>query len=131
LAILIKKDIFKNLMWYILQGGAKHYPLTIRRVKEIMQLNSKGIKPDDLQPVELTTSKEAEHSFVDVVGHLTIGNLEKTSQRNKEKQRQQKRNTNQQQRIHSNKPKPQPPYNKANPRQQQNNNNRNKPPQKD
>ncbi|HVX28406.1 MAG TPA: regulatory iron-sulfur-containing complex subunit RicT, partial [Parafilimonas sp.] len=31
-AILIKKDIFKNLMWYILQGGAKHYPLTIRRV---------------------------------------------------------------------------------------------------
>src|SRR5215831_20538971 len=66
LAILIKKDIFKNLMWYILQGGAKHYPLTIRRVKEIKQLNAKGVKVDDLQPVELTTSKEVEHSFVDV-----------------------------------------------------------------
>ncbi|SFQ11406.1 PSP1 domain-containing protein [Parafilimonas terrae] len=90
-AILIKKDIFKNLMWYILQGGAKHYPLTIRRVKEIKQLNAKGIKVDDLQPVELAPAKEVEHGFVDVVGHLTIGNLEKTSQRNKEKQRQQRR----------------------------------------
>ena len=40
-------------MWYIIQGGAKHYPLTIRRVKEIKQLNAKGVKPDDLQPVEL------------------------------------------------------------------------------
>src|SRR3954453_3213340 len=62
LAVLIKKDIFKNLMWYIIQGGAKHYPLTIRRVKEIKQLNAKGVKPDDLQPVELNT-KETEHSF--------------------------------------------------------------------
>jgi hypothetical protein len=90
-AILIKKDIFKNLMWYILQGGAKHYPLTIRRVKEIKHLNAKGVKVDDLQPVELSTSKEVEHSFVDVVGHLTISNLEKTSQRNKDKQKQDRR----------------------------------------
>jgi cell fate regulator YaaT (PSP1 superfamily) len=90
-AILIKKDIFKNLMWYILQGGAKHYPLTIRRVKEIKQLNTKGVRVDDLQPVELITSKEVEHAFVDVVGHLTIGNLEKTSQRNKDKQRQERK----------------------------------------
>ena len=130
LAILIKKDIFKNLMWYVLQGGAKHYPLTIRRVKEIMQLNAKGIKPDDLQPVELITSKETEHSFVDVVGQLTISNLEKTSQRNREKQRHQKQNVNQQQRFHSNKPKQQSPHHKPNPERQHPNNNRNKPPQK-
>jgi cell fate regulator YaaT (PSP1 superfamily) len=126
LAILIKKDIFKNLMWYIIQGGAKHYPLTIRRVKEIKQLNAKGIKPDDLQPVELTNIKETEHSFVDVVGHLTIGNLEKTTQRNKEKQRQQRRggeNANQQQQKNKQHPKTQQ-------RQQNrpNNNNRNNPP---
>lgn len=93
-ASLIKKDIFKNLMWYIIQGGAKHYPLTIRRVKEIQQLNARGMKPDDLQPIEIVTARETEHSFVDVVGHLTIGNLEKTSQRNKEKQKQQRRNEN-------------------------------------
>ena len=126
LAILIKKDIFKNLMWYIIQGGAKHYPLTIRRVKEIKQLNAKGIKPDDLQPVELTNTKETEHGFVDVVGHLTINNLEKTTQRNKEKQRQQRRggeNANQQQQRNKQNPRtPQRPQNRPN------NNNRNNPP---
>ena len=104
---LIKKDIFKNLMWYILEGGAKHYPLTIRRVKEIKQLNLKGQRPDDLQPVELLTEKQSEYSFVDAVGQLTISNLEKTSQRNREKNYQQKRN--EPQRQGPGKPRPQPP----------------------
>jgi cell fate regulator YaaT (PSP1 superfamily) len=142
LAILIKKDIFKNLMWYVLQGGAKHYPLTIRRVKEIKQLNAKGVRPDDLQPVELVTAKETEHSFVDVVGHLTISNLEKTTQRNREKQRQQRKNEPavQQQpgQVKSRpqqKPAPQKPQQQQSPKQnrppQNQNNNRNKPPQKD
>ncbi len=131
-AILIKKDIFKNLMWYILQGGAKHYPLTIRRVKEIKQLNAKGVKPDDLQPVELTTSKETEHSFVDVVGHLTLGNLEKTTQRNREKQKQQRgNNPNQQQHSNQNRPRQQPPQQRPNQNRPPQNNNRNKPPQKE
>jgi hypothetical protein len=31
-------------MWYIIQGGSKHYPLTIQRVKEIKELNAKGIR---------------------------------------------------------------------------------------
>ena len=118
LAVLIKKDIFKNLMWYILQGGAKHYPLTIRRVKEIKQLNAKGVKPDDLQPVELLTEKETEHSFVDVVGHLTISNLEKTTQRNREKQRQQRRSENPaQQQQQKNKPQQQNQRAQQQPRQ--------------
>jgi cell fate regulator YaaT (PSP1 superfamily) len=134
-ATLIKKDIFKNLMWYVLQGGAKHYPLTIRRVKEIKQLNAKGVKADDLQPVELVTSKETEHSFVDVVGHLTIGNLEKTTQRNKERQKQQRKNENvDPQQNQKNKPQQQP-KNQQPPQQQKPNRppqtgNRNRPPQK-
>lgn len=151
-AILIKKDIFKNLMWYIIQGGAKHYPLTIRRVKEIKQQNFKGIKVDDLQPVELSTSKETESSFVELVGHLTINNLERTSQRNREKQRQDRRGNpnqppsqNQQNRPPQNRPKPpqqqqrppqqRPPQGPQKPNQnrppQNPNNNRNKPPEID
>jgi len=155
-ATLIKKDIFKNLMWYVIPGSAKHYPLTIRRVKEIKQLNYKGVKVEDLQPVELIPANEAEHGFVDVVGHLTIGNLEKTSQRNKDKQRQQRRNEitkpqqPQQQKSKSAPPQQQPPQqknqqqkpqhpqqhkmNKPQQRPQQNTNrnqnNRNRPPQK-
>ncbi len=136
LAILIKKDIFKNLMWYIIQGGAKHYPLTIRRVKEIKQQNSQGIKVDDLQPVELSGTKETEHNFVDVVGQLTINNLEKTSQRNREKQRHDKRGSpNQQFNQERNKPQQQnqrtqqnrPGQNQQRPNRPPNNNNRNNP----
>jgi len=84
-ATLIKKDIFKNLMWYALEGSTKHYPLTIQRVKEIQQLNAKGIKPDDLEAVEIVNSKrkEVELQFVDVVGQISLRSLEKTERRRK------------------------------------------------
>src|SRR5687768_13695991 len=56
-AILIKKDIFRNLMWYVLQESNKHYPLTIERVKKIKQLNAQGTIPEELEAVEVTTGK--------------------------------------------------------------------------
>src|SRR5882757_5694925 len=69
-AQLIKKDIFKNLMWYILPNNSKHFPLTIQRVKEIKRLNQLGQKVDELQPVEIVSGKqkEEEPAFVDLVG---------------------------------------------------------------
>src|SRR3954464_2091963 len=85
-ATLIKKDIFRNLMWYILPDTTKQYPLTIQRVKEIQRLNYRGEKVDELQPVELVSNKvtEVEHAFVDVVGQVSLRSLEKTSKRTKE-----------------------------------------------
>ncbi len=82
-AILIKKDIFKNLMWYILQESNKHYPLTIERVKKIKQLNSQGIIPEELEPVEVTTGKpkEVEPEFVDVVGQISLQTLDKSDRK--------------------------------------------------
>ncbi len=87
-ASLIKKDIFKNLMWYMLEGGNKHYPLTIQRVKEILRLNAQGIKPDELEAVDVTSNKpkEVEHQFVDVVGHISLKSLERNDKRRKEQQ---------------------------------------------
>src|SRR5687768_8631741 len=68
-ASLVKKDIFKNLMWYMLPDSSKQYPLTIDRVKEIKSLNQQGVVPDDLEAVEVTSGKpkEVEPVFVDVV----------------------------------------------------------------
>src|SRR6185437_7790375 len=54
-ASLQKRDIFKNLMWYSYGSSNKQYPLTIIRVKEIQKLNKQGIKPEELQAVELET----------------------------------------------------------------------------
>jgi hypothetical protein len=82
-AYLVKKDIFKNLMWYTLPDSTKHYPLTIARVKEIMRMNAQGQRPDDLEPVEVVSSKpkEVEPEFVDVVGQISLRSLEKNSRK--------------------------------------------------
>lgn len=91
-ALLIKKDIFKNLMWYVLPDSSKQFPLSIERVKKIKQLNIQNIIPDSLEPVELGTSKpkEEEHGFVDLVGQISLKTLEKADR----KKRQQKQPNN-------------------------------------
>jgi cell fate regulator YaaT (PSP1 superfamily) len=93
-AFLVKKDIFRNLMWYTMPDSTKQYPLTIERVKKIKELNKQGIRPSDLEPVEVVSSKpkEIEPVYADVVGQISLKTLEKTSR----KRRDQERNTNQQ-----------------------------------
>lgn len=93
-AFLVKKDIFRNLMWYTLPDSNKQYPLTIERVKKIKELNRQGIRPEDLEPVEVVSNKpkEIEPTYADVVGQISLKSLEKTSR----KRRDQERNANQQ-----------------------------------
>jgi cell fate regulator YaaT (PSP1 superfamily) len=89
-AQLIKKDIFKNLMWYILPNNSKHYPLTITRVKEIKRINQQGQKVDELQPVEVLSVKQkedAEPAFVDLVGQISLKTLEKNDRRRRDQER--------------------------------------------
>jgi len=88
-AFLIKKDIFKNLMWYTLPNNTKHYPLTIERVKEIKKLNQQGIAVEELEAVEVTSGKpkEVEPDFVDVVGQISLRSLEKNDRRRRDQQR--------------------------------------------
>ena len=82
-AILIKKDIFKNIMWYILPDSSKQYPLTIDRVKKIKMENSRNIVPLDLEPTELTSSKpkEVEPEYVDLVGQISLRTLDKAEKK--------------------------------------------------
>jgi cell fate regulator YaaT (PSP1 superfamily) len=104
-AVLVKKDIFKNLMWYMLPDSSRQYPLTIARVKEIKELNRQGIKPEDLQAVEIVSGKpkELEPEFVDVVGQISLKTLDKANRKNREKEQrarqQQQGNRPQQQKA--------------------------------
>lgn len=86
-AYLQKKDIFKNLMWYAYRTSTKLYPLTIARVNEILEANSRGEKPDELKPVELEVVKKGddEHVFVDVVGQISLRSLERASRKRKQR----------------------------------------------
>ncbi|MBO9684489.1 MAG: hypothetical protein J7502_17790, partial [Flavisolibacter sp.] len=90
-ATLIKKDIFKNLMWYVLPDSNKQYPLTIERVRKIRSLNQQNIIPEELEAVEVTGKpKEIEPEFVDVVGHITLKSLEKADKKKQQKVREQR-----------------------------------------
>jgi hypothetical protein len=91
-ATLIKKDIFKNLMWYVLPQSNKQYPLTIERVRKIRSLNMQNIVPDELEAVEVisTKIKEVEPEFVDVVGHISLRSLEKADKKRRDKGREQR-----------------------------------------
>ncbi len=102
-AYLIKKDIFKNLMWYSLPESSKHYPLTIERVKEIQKMNAQGLKPDELEPVEVvsTRPKEVEPEFVDVVGHISLRSLERNSRKRHDKEKDNRANNDRRGNEHS------------------------------
>ena len=86
-AFLVKKDIFKNLLWYTLPDSSKQFPVTIERVKKIQQLNSQGIIPEELEAVELGAgkAKESEHEFVELVGQISLKSLEKTERKRRPK----------------------------------------------
>ena len=89
-AFLAKKDIFKNLMWYTLPDSNKQYPLSIERVQKIKALNQQGIKPDELEPVDVTSSKpkEAEPEFVELVGQISLKSLDKAADKKRRQQQQ-------------------------------------------
>ena len=88
-AFLVKKDIFRNLMWYTMPDSNKQYPLTIERVKKIKELNKQGIRPADLEPVEVVSNKpkEIEPTYADVVGQISLKTLEKTSRKRRDQER--------------------------------------------
>ncbi|HCL84623.1 MAG TPA: hypothetical protein DIC22_11650 [Chitinophagaceae bacterium] len=84
-ALLIKKDIFKNLMWYVLPDSNKQYPLLIERVKQIKKLNQQNIIPDDLGAIEVNTGKPKEELVnVDLTGQFSLKTLDKADRKKRE-----------------------------------------------
>ncbi|HXS57108.1 MAG TPA: regulatory iron-sulfur-containing complex subunit RicT [Hanamia sp.] len=156
-AFLIKKDIFRNIMWYSMPDSTKHYPLSIETVMKIKAQNKDGIKPEALETVDVTSGKpkEIEPEFVDVVGQISLKSLEKNSRKRRDsdrrgnagpkpQQRNQPRSQQGQQRPPQNQQRPpqnQQPNEGANPKQRpqqkprtrpntnNNTNNRSRPPQ--
>ena len=123
-AFLIKKDIFRNLMWYSMHDSTRHYPLSIEGVKKIQEQNRQGIKPEVLETVEIVSGKpkEAEPEFVDVVGHISLKSLEKNSRRRRDSDSNRKANASKKQQQQNS-----PNNNQNNPRP---NNKSNRPPRK-
>lgn len=137
-AYLIKKDIFRNLMWYSMSDSTKHYPLSIETVKKIRAQNKEGIKPDALETVEIISGKpkEAEPEFVDVVGQISLKSLDKNSRKHKEQLSRRSKPTNTAGSPDTKPPSPDQRQQKQRPPKHNNhaprgNNNRKRPPEKD
>lgn len=99
-ATLVKRDIFRNLMWYSTAESTKYYPLSIETVKEILEQNKQGIRPEEFETEEIVSGKpkEIETEFVDVVGQISLRSLEKTSRKQKSKRKRPGQQQPQQQR---------------------------------
>jgi len=99
-AFLVKKDIFRNLMWYTMADSNKQYPLTLETVKNIKAQNRQGIRPEELETAEVITGKpkEVEPEYADLVGQISLKSLEKTTRKRRDKERGQQRQGQPQQR---------------------------------
>ncbi|MCO6497453.1 MAG: hypothetical protein J5I50_07295 [Chitinophagaceae bacterium] len=88
-AFLVKKDIFRNLMWYSTSESTKYYPLSIETVKDILEQNKKGIKPETFETVEIVSEKpkEMEAEYIDVVGQISLRSLERTSRKRRAREK--------------------------------------------
>lgn len=127
-AFLIKKDIFRNLMWYSMADSTKHYPLSIETVKKIKAQNKEGIKPEALETAEVISNKikEVEPEFVDVVGQISLKSLEKNSRKRRDSERRANANPNRPQNKNPQQPQ-RPSQNKKHGNRPNNPNNRNRP----
>ncbi|UTW63764.1 hypothetical protein KFE98_06380 [bacterium SCSIO 12741] len=83
-AVLQKTDIFKKVLWFIyLQEPAIFHPVTLDRVKEIMEMNRRGKEPEDLKDFH-QAEVERQPDFENVVGQDDLKRFDK-QKRNKGK----------------------------------------------
>lgn len=78
IARLQKTDIFKKKMWFAYGDGSDWHGVDVARVKDLIALNKKGVKPPSLLSSEEIIAREEETrrekamDFVDVVGQSRI-----------------------------------------------------------
>jgi cell fate regulator YaaT (PSP1 superfamily) len=92
-----KTDIFKRVMWYNLIPEVKDseertpfvpenwVPLSVERVKEIIELNKRGQKPDDAGMLEMEDTTEDDMHYKDVVGQDSLTRMDRKKKKKKKK----------------------------------------------
>jgi cell fate regulator YaaT (PSP1 superfamily) len=68
-AVHQKTDIFRRTIWYTYLDAPENFiPLTVERVKYVIDMNQKGKKPDAIEDLKLESMKEKEVGYVVGVG---------------------------------------------------------------
>jgi cell fate regulator YaaT (PSP1 superfamily) len=87
LAILIKTDIFKGIMYYTYkENRGLLYPIPVAKVHEILAMNKAGDKPIDLQTNQLVVEeKDDVFGYEDVTGAIELPAEKRRKKRRKKK----------------------------------------------
>jgi cell fate regulator YaaT (PSP1 superfamily) len=82
---LISSDILRRTMSFSTQQGASagNVTLPVAKVREIIEQNRKGKKPESLLGMEVYKPKEEEPSFVDAAGEESITRFDSSRKKNK------------------------------------------------
>ncbi len=87
-AFLQKTDIFRRLIWWSYTTEPDVFiPLSVQRVKEVLEMNEKGEKPADLPEYKeiSTTPVVKQPDFENVVGQDSLTRFDKQKNQNKNK----------------------------------------------
>jgi cell fate regulator YaaT (PSP1 superfamily) len=126
-AKLQKTDIFRKLMWFSYNNDNNWHSITCERVKEIQELNEKGITPFDLM-----NNKEQEFDNEAIKSTLELERLDKKFSTKKKKKKRKKPRTDADQSANSgsnrqNQPKTDSSPNRDSTKEGQENRRNNKP----
>jgi cell fate regulator YaaT (PSP1 superfamily) len=84
-AIHIKTDVYRHIMWYVLEGGPGSgiIPLATEKVKDIIEQNKKGQRAD-VTPVKIEVPVTPENlEFTNVVGQESLTRFDNPNDRKK------------------------------------------------
>ncbi len=92
-AIHIKTDIFKRMMWFVIEGqdGGNLIPLKVSRVKEIIAMNKAGKEPEMLATIVQEPVKK-EYDYGNVVGQDRLDRFDKKQGKKRRPKRRKSRN---------------------------------------
>ncbi len=81
---LVKKDIFKKILWYRSKNeNNRIYIYSLDKVIAIKQMNSRGEKAIDIEEEEQKQKIKIEDTFIDAVGQISLRSLERADRKRK------------------------------------------------
>ena len=86
IAYHVKTDVFRKMMWYAYPGESELYSMSPDRVKEIIEINKTGKKPNNLADYEIQKELVKEEvGYSNVVGQDSVSRFESTFKKKKRK----------------------------------------------
>ena len=86
IAYHVKTDVFRKMMWYAYPGESELYSMSPDRVKEIIEINKTGEKPNNLADYEIQKELVNEEvGYSNVVGQDSVSRFESKFKKKKRK----------------------------------------------